>query len=164
MSAPVDIVRVTPANVEVLVTMITELAEFEELPMPTPEIKERLRHDATASPPRFQAFLAYQKGEPVGYIAYYFTYSTMLAAPTLFLEDIFIRERFRRAGVGKKLFRYCVKEALEKGCGRMEWCALNWNVKAMDFYERQGGSKMGWTFFRMGREDMKGSLEEGTNA
>ena len=154
----VEIVRVTPRNVSSLIELIVELARFEGLEPPTEEAQERLRSHLTASPPLFHSFLALVDGGPVGYITYYFTYSTFLAAPTLFLEDIFVREDDRRSGVGSALFRHCMGEALEKGCGRMEWCVLDWNVKAMDFYRAQGGREMDWTFFRMDREDMMRSL------
>lgn len=154
----VKIVPVGPENADGLLSLITELAMFEGLEPPTAEANERMRRHITSSPPLFYAFLAMIEGAPVGYITYYFTYSTFLAAPTFFLEDIFVQERHRRSGVGRSLFRYCMKEALEKGCGRMEWCALNWNVKAMDFYVAQGGKKLGWTFFRMDRGDMERSL------
>jgi GNAT superfamily N-acetyltransferase len=156
--AGIEIVRVTPENADSLITLIVELAVFEKLDPPSPEARERLRQHVSASSPLFQAFLAMKEGEPVGYITYYFTYSTFLAAPTLFLEDIYAGERHRRGGVGRELFRHCVKEALERGCGRMEWCALDWNVKAMDFYLAQGGRKLDWTFFRMDREEMRRSL------
>ncbi|MCG7844580.1 MAG: GNAT family N-acetyltransferase [Methanomassiliicoccales archaeon] len=156
----VEIVPVTPENVGALVGLIMELAKFEELTPPSLEAQERLRRDATTTPPRFQAFLAYMDGDVVGYIAFFYTYSTLMAAPTLFLEDIYVKESFRRTGVGRKLFSYCLKEALDHGCERMEWTALNWNVKAMEFYERCGGAKMGWTLFRMDRERMRRSLEE----
>ena len=152
------ILPVGPENADELISLITELAEFEKLEPPTAEARERLRRHVTSSPPLFRAFLAMLDGAPVGYINYYFTYSTFLAAPTLFLEDIYVQKRHRRSGVGRELFQYCMKAALEEGCGRMEWCALDWNVKAMDFYLKQGGRKMDWTFFRMDRGEMKRSL------
>ena len=154
----VKIVRATPENSDDLISLIAELAKFEQLEPPTAEARERLRLHITASPPMFHAFLARLGDQPVGYITYYFTYSTFLAAPTLFIEDIYVRERNRHSGVGRALFRYCVQEALDKGCGRMEWCALDWNVKAIDFYMAQGGQKMDWTFFRMDLEELRRSL------
>lgn len=150
----------TSENADALVSLVVELAEFEKLDPPTAEARARLRAHVTSSPPLFHSFLALLDSVPVGYITYYFTYSTFLAAPTLFLEDIFVQEEHRRSGVGRALFRYCVQEALDKGCGRMEWCALDWNVKAMDFYMAQGGRKMDWTFFRMDRGDMDRALEQ----
>lgn len=156
----VRIVRATPENADALISLINELAMFERLEPPTPGARDRLRRHLAESPAPFHAFLAYMDGSPVGYITYYFTYSTFLAAPTLFLEDIYVQEKVRRTGVGRELFNFCVREALEKGCGRMEWCALNWNVEAMRFYQRLGGRRMEWTFFRMDREDMARSMAE----
>ncbi len=156
-----EIVRVTPENADQLITLITELALFEKLDPPTAEARGRLRYHVTSDPALFHAFLGYLNGRAVGYITYYFTYSTFLAAPTLFLEDIYVQESARKGGVGRELFRFCVQEAVEKGCGRMEWCALNWNVGAMSFYEKLGGRKLDWTFFRLDREGMLASLSKG---
>src|SRR5690606_31687529 len=100
---------------------------------PTAEAKDRLRRHVTSDPALFHAFLGRLEGKAVGYITYYFTYSTFLAAPTLFLEDIYVQESVRKSGVGRELFRFCVREAVNRGCGRMEWCALDWNVGAMSF-------------------------------
>lgn len=157
----VEIVRVTPENADQLISLITELAIFEKLDPPTAEARERLRQHVTSDPALFHAFLGLLDGRPVGYITYYFTYSTFLAAPTLFLEDIYVQENMRKSGVGRELFRFCVREAVEKGCGRMEWCALDWNVGAMKFYEKQGGKRLDWTFFRLDREGMRAALSKG---
>ncbi len=157
----VEIVRVTPENADQLISLITELAMFEKLDPPTAEARERLRRHVTSEPALFHAFLGYLEGKAVGYITYYFTYSTFLAAPTLFLEDIYVQENVRKSGVGRELFRFCVREAVDKGCGRMEWCALDWNVGAMSFYEKLGGRKLDWTFFRLDREGMTAALSKG---
>ncbi len=157
----VQIVRVTPENADQLISLITELAMFEKLDPPTAEARDRLHQHITADPALFHAFLGYLDGKAVGYITYYFTYSTFLAVPTLFLEDIYVQEKVRKSGVGRELFRFCVREAVEKGCGRMEWCALDWNLGAMNFYEKLGGRKMDWTFFRLDREGMLAALTKG---
>lgn len=157
----VEIVRVTPENADQLISLITELAVFEKLDPPTAEARDRLRRHVTSEPALFHAFLGLLDGKAVGYITYYFTYSTFLAAPTLFLEDIYVQEGVRKSGVGRELFRFCVQEAVSKGCGRMEWCALDWNVGAMSFYEKLGGKKMDWTFFRLDQEGMLYALSKG---
>ena len=87
----VEIVRVTPENADQLITLITELASFEKLDPPTAEARDRLRQHVTSDPALFHAFLGYIDGRAVGYITYYFTYSTFLAAPTLFLDDIYVQ-------------------------------------------------------------------------
>ena len=157
----VEIVRVTPENADQLISLITELAVFEKLDPPTAEAKDRLRRHVTSDPALFHACLGRLEGKAVGYITYYFTYSAFLAAATLFLEDIYVQESVRKSGVGRELFRFCVREAVNRGCGRMEWCALDWNVGAMSFYEKLGGRKMDWTFFRLDREGMLAALSKG---
>ncbi|MHC1679790.1 MAG: N-acetyltransferase family protein [Methanomassiliicoccales archaeon] len=160
-AAKLEIARVTPENADDLIALITELAVFEKLDPPTLEARDRLRQHVTSDPVLFHAFLGSLDGKAVGYITYYFTYSTFLAAPTLFLEDIYVQENVRKSGVGRELFKFCVQEAIDKGCGRMEWCALNWNVGAMRFYEKLGGRKLDWTFFRLDREGLQAALSKG---
>jgi GNAT superfamily N-acetyltransferase len=147
--------RVSESNIEDLFHLIEALARFERLDPPDQEAKAKLRKHAMDDPPLFSAFLAYFDGRPVGYITYYFTYSTFLARPTLFLEDIFVLEGLRKQGIGAELFRFCAKEALERGCGRMEWSVLTWNENAIRFYESMGGKRMGWYFYRLDEEGMR---------
>jgi GNAT superfamily N-acetyltransferase len=141
--------RVCGRNVHHLLRLIEGLATFEGLEPPGPAERERIVGHALAEPPLFHAFVAYAGEEAVGYITYYFTYSTFLARPTLFLEDIFVLETARKQGVGAELFRFCAREARAQGCGRMEWSVLTWNQAAIDFYERMGGKRLGWYLYRM---------------
>lgn len=146
-------------NVERYVDLIRALADFEALPPPDAQAKERLVRDVTSDPPLFHAYLAVLDGVPVGYLAFYFTYSTFLARPSLFLEDIFILEEHRKKGIGKELFRFCVREAESRGCGRMEWTALDWNTPAHLFYESMGAKKLSWFLFRLTREDFGKAMD-----
>ncbi len=141
--------RVSAGNIDDLIELTEELAHFEHLDPPDEGAKRRLRDHALSPDPPFEAFVHYLDGRPVGYITYYFTYSTFLAMPTLFLEDIFVLEEFRNRGIGKALFLFCAKEALARGCGRMEWSVLTWNKSAIQFYERMGGERLGWYFYRL---------------
>ena len=149
-----EIVRVTPENADQLITLITELALFEKLDPPTAEARGRLRQHVTSDPALFHAFLGYLNGRAVGYITYYFTYSTFLAAPTLFLEDIYVQESARKGGVGRELFRFCRNIARERGCGRMDWQVLTWNEPAIRFYENEGGKRLDWYSYRIGQGEL----------
>jgi GNAT superfamily N-acetyltransferase len=153
-----SIVPVDRSNADQYVGLIKALADYEKLSPPDEEARARLIRDATSEPPLFQARIALLDGVPVGYLAFYYTYSTFLAKPTLFLEDIFVLEEHRKRGVGKELFRYCVNEAVERGCGRMEWTALDWNHPAHCFYESLGGKRMDWFLFRLMEEDFNKAL------
>jgi GNAT superfamily N-acetyltransferase len=87
---------------------------------------------------------------PVGYAIVFETYSSFLAKPTLYLEDIFILPAHRGKGIGLKLFRHCVAEAKRRRCGRMEWCVLDWNKNAVRFYDTYGARQMKqWLLYRL---------------
>jgi GNAT superfamily N-acetyltransferase len=152
-------VKVDSGNVDDLARMIAELAVFENLVPPTREAVERLRTDVESNTPYFHAYIAYSGKEQVGYVFYFFTYSTLLAKPTLFIEDIYVSEKFRRHGIGRKLLRFCAAEAKRRGCGRMDWNVLDWNSKAISFYQSCGATvHTEWSMVRLKEEDFKNLL------
>ncbi len=133
-----------------ILRLIRALADFESLTPPDDAAQKRLLADAFGERPRFDVFLAEVDGQVAGYAFIFETYSTFLALPTLYLEDIFVLPEYRRQRIGFKLFRYCVREAARRGCGRMEWTVLHWNQNAIDFYRRQGGKHLTeWYFYRL---------------
>ncbi|HZS01084.1 MAG TPA: GNAT family N-acetyltransferase [Chloroflexota bacterium] len=139
-----------PGDVPALLGLIDALADYEHLPRPDAAARERLARDATATPPRFQALLVELAGQVAGYALYFETYSTFLALPTLYLEDLFVLPEARRHGAGSALFRACAAEAVRRGCGRMEWQVLTWNRLALDFYGRFAAQPLDdWRPFRL---------------
>jgi len=144
------------ADVPALLELIDALADYEHLPRPDPAARERLTRDALASPPRFDALLAEVDGRVVGYAIYFETYSTFLAQPTLYLEDIFVRPDARGRGAGTALFQACAREAVRRGCGRMEWQVLAWNELALGFYARWEAQPLDdWRPFRLAGEALR---------
>ncbi|MFN8007649.1 MAG: GNAT family N-acetyltransferase [Terriglobia bacterium] len=136
--------------------LIDALAAYEKLPPPDTAAKERLIQDAFGPKPRFEVYLAQCSGRIVGYAITLETYSSFLALPTLFLEDIFVLSEFRKIGVGRSLFLHCVQEAIRRECGRMEWLVLDWNQLAIDFYSRMGARRLKeWLPYRLDRQSMK---------
>ncbi|MHB1134010.1 MAG: GNAT family N-acetyltransferase [Chloroflexota bacterium] len=131
-----------PADAPTLLALITGLAAYEGLPPPDAGALARRASDAAAEPPRFWALLAEREGRAVGFAFYFFTYSTILARPTLFLEDLFVLPAERRGGVARALFRALARVAVAEGCGRLDWQVLTWNQLAMDFYERLGAAPL----------------------
>ncbi len=131
------------------IKLVVSLARFERLAPPTSSAKQRLIRDAFRKK-RLNLFLAFVDGNAVGYALYFFTYSSFLARPSLFLEDLFVLEHFRGLGIGKKLFLKCIEEAKKQDCGRMEWCVLTWNKRAIDFYEKMGARRLKeWYYYRL---------------
>ncbi len=142
--------RVDQGNFPELVTLIFALAEFEHLTPPDEEGVKRLQEHALSPKPYFEAYLARSDGRAIAYLILIQTYSTFLARPTLFIEDIFVLEEFRWRGVGKAMFLFSAEKAKAMDCGRMEWQALDWNVNAINFYERIGARQLNeWVSFRM---------------
>ena len=141
MTTAVERIRpARPDDAETLLALIGALAEYERLPPPAADARERLREDGFGARRRFEVLLAEAGAPPaaVGYALFFETYSSFLALPTLFLEDLFVLPSARGGGHGRALFRAVAREARERGCGRMEWSVLGWNRLAREFYDRQG--------------------------
>ncbi len=133
-----------------IIRLIIELARFEKLKPPSPAAQKNLIRDAFSSKPPFEIFLAFDGDTAVGYAFYFYTYSTFLAKRTLYLEDIYINDKYRGSGIGKKLMEKLFSTAKAKKCGRMEWIVLDWNKNAINFYDRLGAKEMKeWKFYRM---------------
>ncbi len=135
---------------KVFLDLVRALADFEKLEPPSKEAQRRLISDTFGKKKRLNLLLAFSDGKAVAYALYFFTYSSFLAKPTLYLEDIFVLEEFRGMGVGKSLFLKLVNEAKTLGCGRMEWAVLTWNKNAIRFYEELGARRMSdWYYYRL---------------
>ena len=150
----ISIEKVGAGNFTIFLGLVRKLAAYERLSPPDESAAARLRADCLSHPPRYKAYIATLHGIPVGYVTFYFTYSTFLALPTLFLEDIFVDEEHRREGIGRALFTFCRNEARRRGCGRIEWLVLTWNEPALTFYERCGGKRLDWYPYRIERDAM----------
>ncbi len=154
-----DAIRVRPAvaaDAEVFLSLVDALADYEKLARPTAEARERLLRDGFGPAPRFHPYLAELEGQPVGYAITFETYSSFLALPTLYLEDLFVLPEARGRGVGRAFFRLLAAEAVRRGCGRIEWAVLDWNQLAIDFYERLGARRMSeWYSYRLTAEQLR---------
>lgn len=142
--------------------LVVALAEFEKLTPPDEAAQARLVEDALGEKPRIEVWLAFvnEDAEPCGYMILVETYSSFLALPTLYLEDLFVLPERRNGGVGGALLKQVVSLAHERGCGRVEWTALDWNVNAQQVYEQRMGAKRmsEWLLYRMTQEDVQRML------
>jgi GNAT superfamily N-acetyltransferase len=144
--------RATRADAASLLRLIVALAEFEKLAPPDAAAQQRLIEHGFGSHPRFEAWLSFweDSAEAVGYALVFETYSSFEAAPTLFLEDIFVLPEFRGRGVGSALLRHCIQIAKDRGCSRMEWTCLDWNTRAQTTYEQLGARRLSeWILYRL---------------
>ena len=149
----VVIEKVNAENFVDFLGLINKLAEYEKLAPPDEEAKRRLRRDCLSDKPKYQAFIGKVGDKYVSYVIFFFTYSSFLALPTLFLEDIFVLEKYRRQGVGKKMFDFIKETAKREGCGRIEFNVLKWNKLAQEFYEKNKVKRLEWFLYRLVRED-----------
>jgi len=141
--------RLSEENFEDFVYLIEKLAEYEKLKPPNEQAKIRLRNDGLSSNPKFEAYLGKIDGKYVGYIIFYMAYSSFLALPALFLEDIFVFEEYRKKGVGQKMLDFCAKLAKEKKCGRIDLCILDWNIPSIKFFEKNNAKSLNWLYYRI---------------
>lgn len=145
-----EVRRAVAADGPSLLGLVDGLADYEKLARPDPGARARLLADAFGARPRFDTLLAFVDGTPAGYAIFFETYSTFLARPTLFLEDLFVLPSARGCGAGGALFRAVAAEARRRGCGRMEWQVLKWNKLAIDFYDGLGASSLNeWQTYRL---------------
>ncbi len=155
----IRIMKAEREDVPELQRLIKALADFEKLEPPTQDAQARFLEDGWSlegKEPKFTAWLAKVQGsdeksnEYAGYAITFFTYSSFLARPTLYLEDIFILPAYRKQGIGTMLMGRLIQEAKERDCGRMEWVVLDWNVNAQEFYQKFGaGRQTEWLPYRM---------------
>lgn len=146
----VNIRNIRKQDSDELIRLITELAEFEKLKPPSKQAQKRLLQAVFSKKSGIKVLVAERGSELIGYAFYFFTFSTFLAKPTLYLEDIYISGKYRRSGIGKRMFRELIKIAGTNKCGRLELMVLDWNINAMKFYEKFGAKNItDWKFYRM---------------
>ncbi|NDC29597.1 MAG: GNAT family N-acetyltransferase [Bacteroidetes bacterium] len=138
------------SDVLLIQQLITELAEYEKLLPQMVATPELLQMHLFGSSPIAHVFLAYENETPIGFALYFYNFSTFVGKPSIYLEDLYVREPFRGRGYGKALLEKLIQKAKEKDCGRLEWSVLNWNKPAIDFYKKMGAQPMEeWTTFRV---------------
>ena len=136
--ATLRIRRGTRRDVPAIVALIRGLAEYEKLAHECEATVARIRRHGFGARRYFETLMCERGGEGIGFALYFFTYSTFMARPTLYLEDLFVLPEARGRGAGRALLAALARIAVRKGCGRMEWAVLDWNTPSIGFYERLG--------------------------
>ena len=140
----------TPDDVPTIARLIRGLAEYERLAHRVELDEARLREHLFGPRPYAEVLLAEEAGAVVGFALFFPVYSTFLARPGLYLEDLFVEPAQRGRGHGKALLAALARLVLERGYGRLEWSVLNWNEPAIGFYRALGAMPMDeWTVYRL---------------
>ncbi len=146
----------TPEDTATIARLIRGLAEYERLSDRVSLDEDRLRAHLFGPRSYAEVLLAEEAGTVVGFALFFHNYSTFTANPGIYLEDLFVEPEHRGKGHGKALLRALARLAVERGCGRMEWCVLNWNEPAILFYRSLGAVPMGeWTTYRLTGDALK---------
>lgn len=139
-----------PADVPLVAELIRGLARYERLEHEVSLTEPRLEQTLFGSRRYAEVLIAEDEGEAVGFALFFHNYSTFLARPGVYLEDLYVREAARGKGVGKALLARLATIAVERDCGRLEWAVLDWNTDAIGFYERLGARpNADWTVYRL---------------
>ena len=140
----------TAADVPTILGFIRALAQYERLLHEVSATEEGLRRTLFSERPAAEVVLAEVDGEAVGFALFFHNYSTFLAKPGLYLEDLFVSPEHRGRGHGRALLAHLAQLAVARDCGRLEWSVLDWNTPAIDFYKSLGAGPMeGWSTFRL---------------
>jgi GNAT superfamily N-acetyltransferase len=146
--------RANAADVPTIFSLIRELAEFERLLHEVTATEQSLRAELFGENPGAEVLIAQidtPAGEEiVGFALYFQNFSTFLSKRGIYLEDLYVRPKFRGQGYGGQLLQYLARICVERGYGRLEWSVLDWNQRAIDFYKSLGARPMDeWTVFRV---------------
>ena len=139
-----------PDDAPLLLELIKGLAEYEKLSDQVSATAQDLRDTLFGARPAAEALIAELDGAPAGFALFFSNYSTFLAKPGIYLEDLFVRPEARGHGAGRALLGHLAKLAVARNCGRLEWAVLDWNEPAIDFYEKLGATpRSAWTTYRL---------------
>ncbi len=148
--APLVIRIATIADYPTILDFIEQLAAYEKLSHEVVATCSALEKTLFGEKPSAEVLIAEYATQPVGFALYFTNYSTFLAKPGIYLEDLFVQPEMRGKGFGKQLLASLAKIAVERDCGRLEWSVLDWNQPAIDFYRSLGAVPMdGWTVNRL---------------
>ena len=140
----------TERDVPIILKLIKGLAEYERLSHEVVATEEGLRESLFGARRVAEVLIGYAGTEPVGFAVFFHNYSTFLGRPGIYLEDIFVLPEWRRRGLGGRMLGRVAQLAVERGCGRLEWSVLDWNVPAINFYKKLRARAMDeWTVYRV---------------
>jgi len=150
----------TPADVTAIFNLITQLAVYEKLEHMVTGTPQMLHESLFGTRPACECVMAIENDAPVGFALYFTTYSTFLAQPGLYLEDLFVIPIARGRGYGKALIVHLAGLAKTRNCGRFEWRVLDWNKPSIDFYKSLGAQILPeWHLVRLTSDEISTLLE-----
>ena len=143
-------------DVPLIAELIRGLARYEKLEHEVTLTEEKLDRALFGERPYAETLIAEDDGRAVAFALFFHSFSTFLAQPGIYLEDLFVVPEARGGGVGRALLEKLAETAVERGCGRLEWAVLDWNEPAIRFYERLGAKpNADWSVYRLTGESLR---------
>jgi GNAT superfamily N-acetyltransferase len=140
----------TSRDAALILKLIRGLAEYERLAHQMEATVGRIRRHGFGRRRYFEALICRRGRAAIGFALYFFTYSTFVGRPTLYLEDLFVLPEERGRGAGKALLAELARRAVRRGCGRLEWAVLDWNTPSIRFYRKLGATlRREWILTRL---------------
>ena len=150
----------TKQDVGLILSFIKKLAEYEKMSNQVIATEESLSKWIFEKE-KAEVNFAMENGKEVGFALFFYNFSTFVGKAGVYLEDIFVLPEYRGRGYGKGLIKELARITVEKGCGRLEWCCLDWNKPSIDFYLSLGAVPMDeWTIYRLSGENLSRLAEK----
>lgn len=147
-------------DVSLILNLIKQLAEYEKLRHEVVATENDIRENIFGEKKYAEVLIAEYENRPAGMALFFHNFSTFVGRPGIYLEDLFVLPEFRGKGIGKKLLLSLIKLADDRNCGRVEWCVLDWNEPAINFYKKLGAVSMdAWNVFRVTGDKFSKILE-----
>lgn len=146
----------TKNDAGLILSFIQRLAEYEKLAHEVVGTKQDLQRTLFGDKPSAEVLIAEHNGKPAGFALFFTNYSTFLARPGIYLEDLFVQPEYRGLGIGKALLAFLAGLVVERKMGRLDWSVLDWNAPAIKFYEQIGARGLtDWTQYRLDGEALR---------
>ncbi len=150
MAEGITVCAAQESDLPLILRFIRQLAEYERLSSRVVATEAILKESLFGDRPKAEVLLAYFHNQPVGFAVFFHNFSTFAGKAGIYLEDLFVEPEFRKKGIGKALLRHLANLTKERGCSRLDWAVLDWNISAIGFYEKLGAEAMNdWTVYRV---------------
>lgn len=141
---------------QIILDFIKELARYENLENDVVATVKNIQRTLFCENPKAEALILEVGQKPAGFALFFHNYSTFLGKHGIYIEDIYVQEKYRGQGLGKSLLNHICSIAKERDCGRVEWWCLDWNKPSIDFYIKLGAKSMSdWTVYRLEKEQIE---------
>lgn len=146
--------KVNKDNFYQFANLIGEFARYQKLKVPDKNSMLRLKKDGQGRNPKYVAYLGFLDNQPISFMTTLMMYSSFRGLPVLYIEDLFVLEKFRRLGFGQQMFEYAVRTTQKKKCCRLDWWGLTKSKSAMRFYRKNKAKMLDEAYFRLEDENL----------